>query len=61
MFWYVVDINKHWIPGLDFIYGTTTIYDNSVAMKYYTAIYHAVMLFGLNEVYAHTTEELIVV
>ena len=58
IFYYIVDVDKEWIPGLDFIYARTDIYTRDIDTKYYSALYHAVMLFGLNEVYAQTTLEL---
>jgi CRP-like cAMP-binding protein len=57
IFYYIVQQQKQWIPGLDFIYGETTFFENSSTMRYLSVMYHAVMLIGLNEVYSHTTLE----
>lgn len=60
VFYYVVDFEEEWIPGLDFLYGTTSFYSRSIYSKYLGVMYHAVMLIGLNEVYAQTTFELFI-
>jgi CRP-like cAMP-binding protein len=58
IFYYVVDLEKKWLPGLDFMFGQSNFFNETIMNRYLNMMYHAVMLIGLNEVYAHTTYEL---
>lgn len=52
-----------WIPAVDFIYVETKIFDEetSFAKKYLSMCYHAIMVFGLNEVAPRQEREIVVV
>jgi len=60
IYYYTLIVNKAWLPGLDFPYGVTGFYNLSMTKKYLNVQYHAVMLFGLNEVYPQATLDVIV-
>lgn len=60
IFYYVVDWEKEWLPGFDFPYGKSNFFNEDITKRYLIIMYHAVMLIGLNEVYAHTTNELFI-
>lgn len=55
IWWLVVLYEKTWIPNMDFIFYSTTIYDESLIHRYCSAMYHSVMLFGVNEMASRTT------
>jgi len=52
-----------WIPEVDFIYVETKIFDDetSFGKKYLSMCYHAIMVFGLNEVAPREEREIVVV
>ena len=54
---------KTWIPAVDFIYVETKIFDDDTTFgkKYLSMCYHAIMVFGLNEVAPREEIEIIVV
>ena len=45
-------------PNLDFIYGETELFSKSIELRYWTSMYHAVLMFGVNEVVPRTTFEI---
>jgi len=49
--WYlIVKGDKKWIPPLDYVFITTGIYEDSVSMQYWTAIYHSTLLLAGNDI-----------
>ena len=50
-----------WVPPLDFIYYSTVIYEQKTSLKYWYAIYNAVLLLGGNEMGPRTDLELLVI
>lgn len=67
IFHYVISAKKVWVRGTDYplqprFGGEKDIFfwSEPKDRMYFSALYHAVMLFGLNEIYAHRTIELIV-
>ena len=52
-----------WIPAVDFIYVETKIFDpeTTFSKKYLSMCYHAIMVFGLNEVAPRVEREIVVV
>ena len=52
LLWKVFSIEKTWIPAVDFIYVESRIFDEATSFgkKYFSMCYHAIMVFGLNEV-----------
>lgn len=49
--WYlIVKGNREWIPPLDYVWITTEIYDDTVSMKYWNAIYHSTLLLAGNDI-----------
>lgn len=42
--------NEVWIPEADFIYAETKLFREGVAKQYLSMAYHAIMVFGINEV-----------
>jgi hypothetical protein len=56
-FW-IATVEELWVPPLDFIYYKTEIYSQTTSMKYWYAIYNAVLLLGGNEMGPRTDLEL---
>ena len=45
--WYIiVKTNETWIPPLDYVYIVTGIYEETVLMKYFTALYYSTVLLA---------------
>ena len=63
LLWKVFSIEKSWIPAVDFIYVESRIFDDRTpfAKQYLSMCYHAIMVFGLNEVAPRSKNETIVV
>lgn len=40
---------------MDYIFGTTRLYSESILWQYYNSVYHSVMLFGVNEMASRTS------
>lgn len=59
IWWLIVSVEKNWVPNMDFIFYSTTIYQQGIWYKYWSSMYHSVMLFGVNEMAARTTWVLI--
>lgn len=59
-YWYFVTKNKTWVPACDFIYAETKLFNESFLKQYSSMLYHAMMLFGVNEVGPVETVELVV-
>ena len=55
VFWWVIEVDKgtkyEWVPQTDYMYGETMLYAEDQFLKqYFSMLYHAIMIFGLNEV-----------
>ena len=50
LWFYMVNIQKKWIPPLDTIYPTTTFYQQGIWYKYWMAVYHAVLIETANDI-----------
>jgi len=49
--WYIiVRDNEEWIPPLDYVWITTEIYEDTISMKYWNAIYHSTLLLAGNDI-----------
>lgn len=54
--------NPEWIPPTDFIYGgDTKIYQEDIMHQYLSMVYHAIMIFGINEVAPRRENEVLLV
>ena len=42
--------NPIWVPAVDFIYAETKLFQEPFTKQYLSMCYHAIMVFGLNEV-----------
>jgi hypothetical protein len=51
----IINVEDNWVPSMDFIFFSTTLFDESLWIKYLSSMYHAVMLFGINEMASRTT------
>lgn len=61
-FWYyVVDRDQDWVPPLDFIHVKTNLYNEGTFKKYFSSVYHAIMMLNGGEVGPRTVIELIFV
>uniref|UniRef100_A0A7S3K652 Cyclic nucleotide-binding domain-containing protein n=1 Tax=Euplotes crassus TaxID=5936 RepID=A0A7S3K652_EUPCR len=49
--WYfVVKHDKDWIPPLDYVYVTTTFFEDDTHYKYWMSVYHAVLVLTGNDI-----------
>jgi CRP-like cAMP-binding protein len=48
--WLVFKQEQVWIPEADFIYAETKLYKEHFIKQYLSMAYHAIMVFGINEV-----------
>lgn len=53
--------NPAWIPEADFIYAKTKLFEEEFSKQYLSMCYHAIMVFGINEVAPVKENEVIVV
>lgn len=56
---FVLGDNFSWIPPTDFIYAETKLEYNDMFDQYMSMLYHAVMIFGLNEVAPVTSNHIL--
>lgn len=50
-FWYfIVKDDKNWLPPLDYVYITTTFYEEQLFRKYLSSLYHAVLILTGNDI-----------
>ena len=61
LLWVVFSTHKTWVPAVDFIYAKTALFEEEMLKRYLSMCYHAIMVFGLNEVAPGATVEIIVV
>jgi len=50
IFWFTIYQHKTWVPAADFIYAETKLFRETFTKKYLSMLYHAIMIFGVNEV-----------
>lgn len=52
IFRYIVFQKDHpvWVPPVDFVWAETKIFQEDILQQYVATFYHALMIFGLNEV-----------
>jgi hypothetical protein len=48
--WFVVELEKEWVPPLDFIYAETKLYTLNIFDKFLIMFYHSVNIMALVEV-----------
>ena len=48
--WLTFKQNETWVPAVDFIYAKTKLFQEDWTKQYLSMLYHAIMVFGLNEV-----------
>lgn len=53
--------DNQWVPQTDYMYGSTKLHEAKLSKKYLSMLYHAIMIFGLNEVGPQTSDSLYVV
>ena len=63
LLWKALSSQQTWIPPVDFMFLECTLFDQktSFAKQYFSMCYHAIMVFGLNEVAPSTTFETFIV
>lgn len=59
IWWLIVNVERNWVPNMDFIFFSTTVFKEGIWYQYWSSMYHSVMLFGVNEMAARTTWVLI--
>ena len=60
--WLTLNSGEHvWVPQVDFIYAETKLFNEDFTKQYLSMCYHAIMVFGLNEVGPVNEREIIVV
>lgn len=47
--YYIVSFDEKWIPPLDYVFITTNFYDEGVDHRYFSSIYHAVLMLTGND------------
>ena len=50
IFWFTISQNETWVPAVDFIYAETKLFRETFTKQYLSMLYHAIMIFGVNEV-----------
>ena len=50
LWFYMVNVQKKWIPPLDTIYPTTTFYQQDLWYQYWMSVYHAVLIETANDI-----------
>ena len=61
LLWLCFSIDRTWIPAVDFIYAKTALFEEELLKRYLSMCYHAIMVFGLNEVAPRAVVEILVV
>jgi CRP-like cAMP-binding protein len=59
IWFYIAKQDEKWIPPLDYVYITTEIYNESALHKYWSSLYHAVLMLGGNDIGPRGTLQLI--
>ena len=50
LWFYMVNQKKQWIPPLDYVYITSTYFQQGVNYKYWMALYHAILVETANDI-----------
>ena len=50
LWFYMVSVQKKWIPPLDTIYPTTTFYQQDLWYQYWMSVYHAILIETSNDI-----------
>jgi len=61
LLWVCFVQNMTWVPAVDFIYAKTALFEEELLKRYLSMCYHAIMVFGLNEVAPRAVIEILVV
>ena len=61
LLWVFFKLEETWIPAVDFIYAKTALFEEDFAKQYLSMCYHAIMVFGLNEVAPRAVTEIVVI
>jgi hypothetical protein len=49
--WYLlVKDDQKWLPPLDYVWTETAFYEESFSMKYWTCLYHSVLMLTGNDI-----------
>jgi len=49
--WYfMVELNEKWLPPLDYVYVVTDFYNETLEFKYWSSLYHSVLMLTGNDV-----------
>ena len=54
LWFYMVNVQKKWIPPLDTIYPTTTFYQQDLWYQYWMSVYHAILIETSNDIAPRT-------
>lgn len=55
IWWLIIIVQETWVPTMDYIFFSTTLYNEGIWVQYWSSMYHSVMLFGVNEMASRTT------
>jgi CRP-like cAMP-binding protein len=50
LWFYIAKQSKEWMPPLDYVFVGTNIYNEGSFMQYWSALYHAVLMLGMNDI-----------
>ncbi|CAI2372633.1 unnamed protein product [Moneuplotes crassus] len=50
LWFYIVKVDKKWIPPLDYVFITTNLFEDGAWFQYSNSLYHAVLMLGGNDV-----------
>lgn len=59
IWFYIAKQDEEWIPPLDYVFITTEIYNKSAFHKYWSSLYHAVLMLGGNDIGPRGTLQLL--
>lgn len=59
VWWLIVNSNEQWVPPYDFLYVQSWIFEDTLAMKYWTAIYHSTSIVAANDISPRNIGQLI--
>ena len=48
--YYIVIVDKEWIPPLDYVFVTTDFYEEQLDFRYFSSIYHSVLMLTGNDI-----------
>jgi len=46
----MVELNEKWLPPLDYVYVVTDFYNETLEFKYWSSLYHSVLMLTGNDV-----------